>query len=97
MKAKTNRKQSNNAWSLKLYATAHQCLAAESVEPLRQVFAEREAWARVHSKAKDKGKAYREAFARYDRGERPSVFAEDGNGSCEGCYREINVLCFICQ
>lgn len=80
MKTKTNQKQSGNAWSLKLYATAHACLAAESVEPLRAVFAEREAWARVHSKAKDKGKAYREAFARYDRGERPPVFAEDGNG-----------------
>lgn len=65
---------------LKLYATAQECLVAESVEPLRPVFAEREAWARIHSKARDKGKAYREAFARYDRGERPPIFAEDGNG-----------------
>lgn len=65
---------------LKLYATAQACLVAGSVEPLRPVFAEREAWARIHSKARDKGKAYREAFARYDRGERPPIFAEDGNG-----------------
>jgi hypothetical protein len=47
---------------------------------LRPVFKDREAWAKVHSKARDKGKAYREALARYyDRGERPAVFAE-GNG-----------------
>lgn len=54
-------------------------MASASIEPLRPVFKEREAWAKVHSKAKDKGKAYREAFARYDRGERPAVLAE-GNG-----------------
>lgn len=65
---------------IRLYSTAQACLVAGSVEPLRPVFAEREAWARIHSKARDKGKAYREAFARYDRGERPPIFAEDGNG-----------------
>ena len=54
-------------------------MASASIEPLRPVFKDREAWAKVHSKAKDKGKAYREALARYDRGERPAVFAE-GNG-----------------
>jgi hypothetical protein len=66
-------------FTLSLYQTAAHCLAVGSVEPLRPVFKEREAWARVHSKAEDKGKAYREAFARWDRGERPDVFAE-GNG-----------------
>jgi hypothetical protein len=66
-------------FTLSLYQTAAHCLAVGSVEPLRPVFKDREAWARVHSKAKDKGKAYREAWARWDRGERPDVFAE-GNG-----------------
>jgi hypothetical protein len=54
-------------------------MASTSIEPLRPVFKDREAWAKVHSKAKDKGKAYRESLERYDRGERPAVFAE-GNG-----------------
>lgn len=65
---------------LKVYAAALQCVELGTIEPLRPVFQEREAWAKIHSKAKDKGKGYREAFARYDRGELPPVFAEDGNG-----------------
>jgi hypothetical protein len=69
----------SKTYTQSLYQAALQCMAAESIEPLRPVFQEREAWAKVHSKAKDKGKAYREALARYDRGERPAVFAE-GNG-----------------
>jgi hypothetical protein len=69
----------SKSYTLSLYHAALQCMASESIEPLRPVFKEREAWAKVHSKARDKGKAYREAFARYDRGERPAVFAE-GNG-----------------
>lgn len=79
MKKKTKSKQTGKVWMLRLYSTAQACLAAESIEPLRPVFSEREAWARIHSKARDKGKAYREAFARYDRGERPDIFTE-GNG-----------------
>lgn len=69
----------SKAYTQSLYQAGLQCMAAESIEPLRPVFRDREAWAKMHSKAKDKGKAYREAFARYDRGERPAVFAE-GNG-----------------
>jgi len=73
------KKKQSKAYMLKVYATALQCVETGSIEPLRPVFAEREAWAKIHSKAKDKGKGYREAFARYDRGELPDVFAK-GNG-----------------
>jgi hypothetical protein len=72
--------KSDKKYMLKVYAAALECVAAESIEPLRPVFKEREAWAKIHSKAKDKGKGYREAFRRYDDGELPPVFAEDGNG-----------------
>jgi hypothetical protein len=54
-------------------------MASASIEPLRPVFKDREAWARVHSKARDKGKGYREVFSRFDRGELPEIF-EKGNG-----------------
>jgi hypothetical protein len=71
--------KSDKTYMLKVYSAALQCVEAGTIEPLRPVFQEREAWAKVNSKAKDKGKGYREAFARYDRGELPEVFAK-GNG-----------------
>jgi hypothetical protein len=72
-------KKSDKKYMLQVYAAALQCVELGSIEPLRPVFVEREAWAKIHSKAKDKGKGYREAFRRYDDGELPPVFAE-GNG-----------------
>jgi hypothetical protein len=78
-KAKFATKKNCKAYMLKVYAAALQCIEAQTAKPMIDVFVERLAWAKVNSKAKDKGKAYREAIARWERGERPDIFAK-GNG-----------------
>jgi len=64
---------------LSLYAGAAQCIAAESVEPVRDLFAKRAAYCAIHSKAKDGGKGWRDVFSRFDAGKLPPIFAK-GNG-----------------
>ena len=64
---------------LSLYAGAAQCIAAESVEPVRDLFAKRAAYCAIHSKAKDGGKGWRDVFSRFDAGKMPPIFAK-GNG-----------------
>lgn len=64
---------------LALYAGAATCIAAGTVEPIRSLFAERAAYCKIHSKAKDGGKGWRDVFSRFDSGKLPPVFAR-GNG-----------------
>lgn len=64
---------------LALYAGASSCIAAGSVEPIRALFAERAAYCKIHSKAKDGGKGWRSVFSRFDAGKLPPIFAK-GNG-----------------
>ena len=72
-------KKDNKSLMLSLYAGAAQCIASESVEPVRDLFAQRAAHCKVHSKAKDGGKGWRNVFGRFDAGKLPKVFAK-GNG-----------------
>jgi hypothetical protein len=69
----------NKSLMLSLYAGAAQCIAAESVEPVRDLFAKRAAYCAIHSKAKDGGKGWRDVFSRFDAGKMPPIFAK-GNG-----------------
>jgi hypothetical protein len=78
-KAKFEDKKASRAFMLALYAGAANCLAVGSVEPIRDLFAERAAHCAIHSKAKDGGKAWRAVFPRIDSGKLPKVFAK-GNG-----------------
>ena len=64
---------------LALYAGAATCIAAGSVEPVRDLFAQRADHCAIHSKAKDGGKGWRDVFSRFDSGKMPPVFAK-GNG-----------------
>jgi hypothetical protein len=78
-KAKFADKKSSRAFMLALYAGAASCIVAGSVEPVRDLFAERAAYCKIHSKAKDGGKGWRDVFSRFDSGKMPPVFAK-GNG-----------------
>jgi hypothetical protein len=78
-KAKFEDKKASGALMLSLYAGAAQCIAAESVDPVRDLFAKRAAYCKIHSKAKDGGKGWRDVFKRFDAGKLPKVFAK-GNG-----------------
>ena len=78
-KAKFEDKKASRAFMLSLYAGAAACIAAESVEPVRALFAQRAAHCKVHSKAKDGGKGWRNVFGRFDAGKLPPIFAK-GNG-----------------
>ena len=73
-------KASSNEWTLRLYRGAMDCLASGSVEPVRDLFAERAQWCAVNSKAKNGGSAWRNVFRRLDSGKLPPIFAKDGNG-----------------
>lgn len=64
---------------LALYAGAANCLAVGSVEPIRELFAQRADYCAVHSKAKDGGSGWRNVFKRFDAGKLPPIFAK-GNG-----------------
>jgi hypothetical protein len=64
---------------LSLYAGAAACIAAESVEPVRDLFAKRAQYCATHSKAKSGGKGWRDVFGRFDAGKLPPIFAK-GNG-----------------
>ncbi len=64
---------------LALYAGAASCIAAGSVEPIRDLFAQRADHCKIHSKAKDGGKGWKSVFSRFDSGKLPPVFAR-GNG-----------------
>lgn len=77
--AKHADKLESRAFMLSLYAGAAQCVASESVEPVRALFAQRAAHCAIHSKAKDGGKGWRNVFARHDAGKLPPIFAK-GNG-----------------
>ena len=78
-KAKFAAKKSSRAFMLALYAGAASCIAAGSVEPVRDLFAQRADHCAIHSKAKDGGKGWRDVFSRFDAGKLPKVFAK-GNG-----------------
>ena len=78
-KAKFEDKKASRAFMLSLYAGAAQCVAAESVEPVRDLFAQRAEYCAIHSKAKSGGKGWRDVFARFDAGKLPPIFAK-GNG-----------------
>ena len=78
-KAKFEDKKASRAFMLSLYAGAAACIAAESVEPVRDLFAQRAAHCKIHSKAKDGGKGWRNVFGRFDAGKLPPIFAK-GNG-----------------
>jgi hypothetical protein len=78
-KAKFADKKSSRAFMLALYAGAATCIAAGSVEPIRSLFADRADHCKIHSKAKDGGKGWRDVFSRFDSGKLPPVFAR-GNG-----------------
>jgi hypothetical protein len=78
-KAKFADKKSSRAFMLSLYAGAASCIAAGSVEPVRSLFAQRADHCKIHSKAKDGGKGWRDVFSRFDAGKMPPVFAK-GNG-----------------
>lgn len=64
---------------LALYEGAAKCLAVGSVEPIRELFAQRAAHCAIHSKAKSGGSGWRNVFKRFDAGKLPPVFAK-GNG-----------------
>lgn len=64
---------------LALYAGAANCLAVGSVEPIRDLFAQRADYCAIHSKAKSGGSGWRNVFKRFDTGKLPKVFAK-GNG-----------------
>jgi hypothetical protein len=72
-------KKDSKALMLSLYAGAAQCIAAESVEPVRDLFAKRAAYCAIYSKAKSGGKGWRDVFSRFDAGKLPPIFAK-GNG-----------------
>lgn len=78
-KAKFEDKKASRAFMLSLYAGAAACIAAESVEPVRDLFAQRAAHCAIHSKAKSGGSGWRNVFKRFDAGKLPKVFAK-GNG-----------------
>ena len=78
-KAKHADKLESRAFMLSLYAGAAACIAAESVEPVRDLFAKRAQYCATHSKAKDGGKGWRNVFNRFDAGKLPPIFAK-GNG-----------------
>ena len=78
-KAKFADKLASRAFMLSLYAGAAACIAAESVEPVRDLFAKRAQYCAIHSKAKDGGKGWRNVFGRFDAGKLPPIFAK-GNG-----------------
>ena len=78
-KAKFEDKKASRAFMLALYAGAAACIAAGSVEPVRDLFAQRAAHCAIHSKAKSGGSGWRNVFKRFDAGKLPKVFAK-GNG-----------------
>ena len=78
-KAKFADKLESRAFMLSLYAGAAACIAAESVEPVRDLFAKRAQYCAIHSKAKSGGKGWRDVFGRFDAGKLPPIFAK-GNG-----------------
>lgn len=78
-KAKFEDKKASRAFMLALYAGAAACIAAESVEPVRDLFAKRAQYCAIHSKAKSGGKGWRDVFGRFDAGKLPPIFAK-GNG-----------------
>ena len=78
-KAKFADKKASRAFMLALYAGAAQCVASESVEPVRELFAQRAAHCAIHSKAKSGGAGWRNVFKRFDAGKLPPIFAK-GNG-----------------
>jgi len=77
--AKFSDKKESRAFMLSLYAGAAACIAAESVEPVRDLFAKRAQYCATHSKAKSGGKGWRDVFGRFDAGKLPPIFAK-GNG-----------------
>jgi hypothetical protein len=78
-KAKFADKLASRAFMLSLYAGAAACIAAESVEPVRDLFVKRAQYCAIHSKAKNGGKGWRDVFGRFDAGKLPPIFAK-GNG-----------------
>lgn len=78
-KAKFADKKASRAFMLALYAGAADCLAVGSVEPIRELFAQRAAHCAIHSKAKSGGSGWKNVFKRFDAGKLPKVFAK-GNG-----------------
>ena len=78
-KAKFEDKKASRAFMLALYAGAAACIAAGSVEPVRDLFAQRAQYCAIHSKAKSGGKGWRDVFGRFDAGKLPPIFAK-GNG-----------------
>ena len=64
---------------LALYEGAANCLAVGSVEPIRELFAQRADYCAVHSKAKNGGSGWKNVFKRFNAGKLPPIFAK-GNG-----------------